>query len=421
MAEITFTSGQEEGLQQFTEFFLAPNESVMLLKGYSGTGKSTLVKEIIRRLPELEAMAKLISSDFVPYEAVLSATTNQAAESLSIATGHALETKTIHSVLGLRLQIDDYRTGKKVLVPTLRDKVRRKLIFIDEVSYIDRMLLQHIFNETEDCKFVFIGDPAQLTPVGSNFMPVFQMQERQIELTQPTRFETGPVAGLVHALRATVVEGAKYPNFSNFVEPGVLEKLPMAVWQQRVLEAFENPDVWGSVKILCYTNDAVDFYNKWLTEHFHGDTTPKPGQRLVCNESKGNGVSRLNNNCEVLVTEVEDAEVYGVPGWRLQLRSSVGSYFMPASRERVKHALARAREEDDFTAMREIQENWVDLRPSFACTVNKSQGSTYDYAFIDLGNIVNKVKQNSQLARILYVGCSRVRKGMFFQGDVKGA
>lgn len=421
MAEFKFTQGQEEGLQLFTEFYLNPLESVMLLKGYSGTGKSTLVAEIISRLPELESMAKLVMPDYVPYEVVLSATTNQAAESLAIATKNVCETKTIHSVLGLRLQVSDYRTGKKELVPTRSEKVTRKLIFIDEVSYIDKALLQHIFNETENCKFVFIGDPAQLTPVGSNFMPVFKMQNKQIELTEPTRFETGPVAGLVHALRACVVSEAPYPNFSKFVEPGVLEKLPMAAWQQRVLEAFENPDVWGNVKILCYTNDAVDFYNKWLTEHFHGDTEPKPGQRLVVNESKGNNVSRVNNNQEVLVQAVAEAEEHGVKGWRLELRSHAGSWFMPASRESAKQALKLAREEDDWTAMREIQDMWVDLRPSFACTVNKSQGSTYDYAFIDLGNILKKVKQNSQLARILYVGCSRARKGMFFQGDVSGS
>ena len=420
MAEFKFTKGQEDGLKSFTEFYLSPNETVMLLKGYSGTGKSTLVAEIISQLPKLEAMAKMLDPDFVAYEPVLSATTNQAAESLIIATGNKHEARTIHSTLGLRLEMEDYRTGKKVLRPTKEKKVSRKLIFVDEVSYIDKALLAHIFGETEDCKFVFIGDPAQLTPVGSNYMPVFNLKTREIELTEPTRFETGPVAGLVNELRQTVVANAPYPNFSKFVEAGVLEKFPLQQWQALVLDAFNDPDKWGRTKILCYTNDAVQFYNNWLTGVFHGSTDPKPGQVMVANETKQLAQAMIANNGEVLITDVEPAIQHNVSGWHLTIRNKGEGWFMPSSRDATKQALKYAREEDDWTAMREIQDQWLDLRPSFACTVNKSQGSTYDTGFIDLGNIMQKVKQNSQLARILYVCCSRFRKRMFFTGDTRG-
>ena len=51
-----------------------------------------------------------------------------------------------------------------------------------------------------------------------------------------------------------------------------------------------------------------------------------------------------------------------------------------------------------------LKQNFPDLRPRDAATVHKSQGSTYDNVFIDLGNI-STCHQADQAARMLYVAC----------------
>lgn len=420
MAAFTYTKGQEDGFRMFCEWYMHLTETIMLLKGYSGTGKSTLVQRMIEHVSTLDEMLRTIDTDHEPYEVILSATTNQAAESLAIACGGKYEVRTVHSVLGLRLETVDYKKGTKELRATLTEKVRKKLLIVDEVSYIDKVLLSHIFNETEECKILLIGDPAQLTPVGSKYMPAFNLKQRTIELTEPVRFEEGPLAELIHELRACVL-GGPYPNFSNYKAANVVEKLPPDEFKQRIFDAFTPEAPWGNAKVLAFSNDRVTAYNNWLSSQFLGDSVPKVGQRMFANETAINGASRVNNNTEVVVTSVVEAKRFGCPGWELELANKGETvWFLPMTRQAKKTALNIARQDNDWNAMREITDEWVDLRPAFSCTVNKSQGSTYDYVFIDLADLLRKIRDNDQLARSLYVGVSRARKGAFFCGDVKG-
>jgi ATP-dependent exoDNAse (exonuclease V) alpha subunit len=69
--------------------------------------------------------------------------------------------------------------------------------------------------------------------------------------------------------------------------------------------------------------------------------------------------------------------------------------------------------------MKIILDTWIDLRPSFAQTVNKSQGSTYDIVMIDLNDICSKCRTLEQLARILYVALSRGRSRIIMTGDLR--
>lgn len=115
MSAFTLTQDQQNAMAAFTQFLTDPAETVFVLKGYSGTGKSTLVSVLLDQLPNLMKTAKLISPSLREYEVALTATTNKAAENLSHITGqHAV---TIHSFLGLRVQTD-YRSGVTQLLPS---------------------------------------------------------------------------------------------------------------------------------------------------------------------------------------------------------------------------------------------------------------------------------------------------------------
>ncbi len=420
MTDIKYTEGQERGSVLFGKFYLDPFENVMLLKGFSGTGKSTLVQRLLREIPKLDEMCKLLSADYVPYEVALTATTNQAAEALATSTGFTQEVTTIHKYLGLRVIVTDYRKNLRELRATKRDKRERCLIFIDEASYIDQALLTLIMDNTVDCKIVFIGDHAQLKPVQSNYMPAFSMNRNEIELTELVRFDDGPISSMVSALRKTVLEGI-WPNFSDFLSPGVIEKVDRGSFEQLAQDAFKPDSGYGRSKILAYTNDTVIGYNSRMAAVFNGSTDPQPGQIMVCNEEANNGSDRVSNNSEVQIVEVCEAVERGYKGWHLQLANKKGLFFMPRNcRTARKAAHSEAVQQDDYEFMQEVLEQWIDLRPAFSCTVNKSQGSTYDTTFIDLGNILATVRGGDQLARILYVGCSRARSRMIFTGDKRG-
>jgi ATP-dependent exoDNAse (exonuclease V) alpha subunit len=90
---------------------------------------------------------------------------------------------------------------------------------------------------------------------------------------------------------------------------------------------------------------------------------------------------------------------------------------MPESRQEWKDAIKEARELEDFEAVQEMTEEWIDLRAAYSCTINKSQGSTYDKVFIDLDDL-KKCRDTNQLARMLYVGVSRARNNVYLTGDL---
>lgn len=420
MSQITYTDGQEKGSLLFGQFYMKLDEHVMLLKGFSGTGKSTLVQRLIQEVHKYDQMLEMLSEDYRPYTVVLTATTNQAAESLAASIGFTMEVGTIHKFLGLRVETVDYVKKIKELRATRKDKRERYLIFIDECSYIDAKLMRMIMSETIDCKIVFIGDHAQLKPVGASYMPAFAMDKNQIELTEMVRFDDGPISNMVSALRRTVLEGI-WPNFSDFLHPGVIEKLSRQDFDAQIAHAFRGDNPYGKTKIMAYTNDCVIGYNNRLAHSLNGTSDPLVGQIMVNNEECRVGNERVANNIEVMVEDVEDTVRYGFPGWNLKLRGKNAEFFMPKNCRKAKgEAHHKAVALDDFEFMQEVVDSWIDLRPAWACTVNKAQGSTYDTSFIDLGNILSTVRGGDALARTLYVGNSRARHRMFFTGDVRG-
>ena len=99
---ITLTKDQQSALDAFIQFLTDPIETVFVLSGYSGTGKSSLVKVLLDRLPSIYKSIKLVDPCHKEYSVELTATTNKAAESLSYLTGSSVGH--IHSYSGLRGQ-----------------------------------------------------------------------------------------------------------------------------------------------------------------------------------------------------------------------------------------------------------------------------------------------------------------------------
>lgn len=138
---------------------------------------------------------------------------------------------------------------------------------------------------------------------------------------------------------------------------------------------------------------------------------------MQVNSRATNKACELKTGENVVIASVDEDDFYGVPGYTLCLRDKPGTFFMPKNKDLAKQRLKEAQANDEWSVMKIIQDSWLDLRPSFACTVNKSQGSTYHTVFIDLGD-VSRVNTNNQLARFMYVGTSRAKYRVVYTGDV---
>ena len=162
------TDSQKYWLESIVDFLYTPDKNILyLLKGYAGTGKSTLIGHLVKLL----SMAN--------YKAVLMAPTGRAAK--VIANYSDKKAFTIHK----QIYFTKTEKGSGVQFVLKPNKYRNTLFIVDEASMIgdDRQsaklfengsllddLMQYVDAGT-NCKLLLVGDPAQLPPVHLTISP----------------------------------------------------------------------------------------------------------------------------------------------------------------------------------------------------------------------------------------------------------
>lgn len=410
---ITLTKDQQNALEAFGRFMTDPTESVFVLSGYSGTGKTTLVKTLLEQMPNFMKTYCLLNPKANEYQIELTATTNKAAENFSQLSGK--EVNTIHSYLSLRVNTN-YETGVTTLVPRSMEPKQGILLFIDEASYVDSNLLRLIFKLTKDCKIVFIGDPAQLTPIKSSGTPVFTAHFPGAHLSQVVRQAEGnPIVDLSTKFRETVNSG----EFFSFTPDGhSIKYLERSDFNKAIESEFTRPDwKYQDSKVLAWTNKCTIGYNHAVRDHVKGNPNFQVGDYAVCNKYVQVGNKNIKTDQLVQITGISpDTSEYDVAGNQFTLDNCI-SVFMPKSLADKNALIKKARAAEQFSIVERADNQWIDLRAAYAQTVNKSQGSTYDRVFIDLDDI-KKVNSGDTLARLMYVAISRARHQVILVGDI---
>jgi ATP-dependent exoDNAse (exonuclease V) alpha subunit len=157
----TPTIKQNIGLQQLSNFIFSKEANeLFVLKGYAGTGKTTIIGVLVKNLWEVQKSA------------VLLAPTGRAAKVISNYSQK--EAFTIHKkIYTPRAE----KNGKMsfVLAP---NKHKKTLFIVDEASMISD-LIQYVYSGFQ-CKLLLIGDTAQLPPVKLDLSPA--LNESNLEL-----------------------------------------------------------------------------------------------------------------------------------------------------------------------------------------------------------------------------------------------
>ena len=162
------TTEQSQVVSMWADFLLSTQrDEVFLLRGYAGTGKTTLVGALVRALAALRR------------HVVLLAPTGRAAKVFSLHADHPAFTihKKIYRQKTFSAEMVDFQSDI--------NRHRNTLFLVDEASMISneglsgnifgtgRLLddLVHYVYAGEGCRLMLVGDSAQLPPVGEELSP----------------------------------------------------------------------------------------------------------------------------------------------------------------------------------------------------------------------------------------------------------
>jgi exodeoxyribonuclease-5 len=340
------------------------------------------------------------------------------------------------------------------------------LVLIDESSMVDSTLLEitlrcaHPFRT----RLVFVGDPAQLPPVGEERSPVFDLaRARRVALHQVVRHQ-GPVLRLATGLRQGTLPLRPPPVLHPLRTPqGMVCALDRSRWLEAAQDALrrsastDNPDL---ARILCYTNRSLEQLVPIARRALHGamaDQMPVlPGEVLIsrsavmapaCSGGKEGAEEPdmvLGSNRELVVRDVMsercDLADFGLSpvdlGGRevpridtlavvvdggespltLRLLPPLGS----AARDSLEVVLRQLRQRAREAPKQEGRSLWrrffllrdafAWLGPAAVLTVHRSQGSTFAEVFVD--SDVFWAKDPLLRRQLIYVAVSRASRAV---------
>lgn len=413
--------GQQEAANGFFEFLLSDAKEYAI-SGPGGVGKTHLMSHLIDTIiPQYKQTCDIMGIEAKYDEVFMTATTNKAAEVLAIATQRP--TKTVHSIMNLKVQ-DDFKTGISRVVPTNGWTVHEdKIFFIDECSMIDTPLYEKLHEGTHNCKIVYVGDHCQLSPVMEATSPIYRKDLPFFELTEPMRTKDPHLQAINQQLRTTVETGVFKPIQ---ICPGTIDLLNEDQLQAKIHEHFLHQTL--DSRLLAYTNARVMQFNDYIRElrqlpdeytvgEFLVNNSAIQLKRMMLSVEEELTIATASPNTDLMLIEPGvELEVR-----KVELKTAIGGIIpdimLPVNRTHFAQLLAYYKRTKNWTAYYYLKNTFPDLRQRDAATVHKSQGSTYDTVFIDLGNL-STCHQPNMVARMLYVAFSRAKTRVYLYGTL---
>ncbi|MDO8993461.1 ATP-dependent RecD-like DNA helicase [Daejeonella sp.] len=443
------TAQQREVFVMLEKFLSSTNaDECFILKGYAGTGKTTLISALVKVLPKMKL------------KSVLLAPTGRAAKVISNYSGK--KAFTIHKKI--------YR--KKVAASpemnfVLGDNIMENTLFIvDEASMISDQvhdysrqsllqdLISYVYNG-KNCKLMLVGDTAQLPPVGSAISPAlnkqfvsdqFRLSVFTYELTDVVRQEKE--SGILFnatQLRELVRKGEEV--FPKFKIRGYKDIFRMT--GERLIEglnyAYDKYGMENSI-VICRSNKNANAYNQNIRNRIlyreeelsSGDHIMVVRNNYFWLKPEDNSGDFIANGDIAKIRKVRSIEEqYGFRFAELVIELldypdqeplsckvmldtlySETPSLSNADNKRFYEAVLQdyMHIENKKLRMEELKKdpyyNALQIKFAFAVTCHKAQGGQWPAVFIDQGYLTDEML-NTEFLRWLYTGVTRSNKELF--------
>lgn len=443
------TEGQATVLYHLAAFLLSkkPNPTY-ILRGYAGTGKTTLVTTMVKTLPQ-------IGMGFV-----LMAPTGRAAKVIGNYTQRFAST--IHKKIYQTLSLPD---GSMRMVRA-ENKHKDTVFIVDEASMISeehefgtRSLLDDLINYVfsgERCRLLLIGDTAQLPPVGNSHSPALDIDTLRNEypLTIAT-YELIEVkrqallSGILYnatQLRERLLEGLPFYS-PPFFDLGFddTQKIDPETFEELLQNAFDNEHRNESV-IICKSNKRANLFNQAIRSrilNMEGEIATSDLLMVVKNNyywSDGNKeISFIANGDMAEIRKISRyEEMYGFrfadvvlhfPDYPEALDLEVKIML-----DTLNSESASLTEEDQLRLRQAVEADYMDIpnrkdrykemkknpwfnalqvKFAYALTCHKTQGGQWKEVFVDSAfNLKDELEKED--LRWLYTAVTRAQEKLFF-------
>lgn len=289
--------------------FLNSDASVFILRGYAGTGKTTMVKVIADYIEQIRQLAMM-------------APTGRAARVLAMKTGHTATT--IHKAIYSKAHVEPKKVKniaesefKFVFSINNSENGGNIVAIVDEASMVCSRKIEHeLFmfgtdNLMEDLltfvrpnfggKVIFVGDPAQLPPVGesvSNALRAEYFKEKglkviEAELTEVLRQKDDSVILKNAMMIRDLLKKDKRNQLVFEEQKDDVETVPSEQFLDKYLNYRKESGRHDSV-IICYSNKSANRYNRDIRKSLYGGDVPLQENDILLITQNNYRLDRMN-------------------------------------------------------------------------------------------------------------------------------
>ena len=457
---------QRAAFDKLCNFLTSPDDSVYVIKGWAGTGKTYCVSLFVKYALEI------VYANKNWYRIAVTGPTNKSVRVIKKTSGirsTRVTFQTIHKLLGLKEKIT--MDGKQEFVNDGDFKpgiASTRLLIIDEVSMLNDDLFEKILQYREKTKIICMGDPAQIPPVGRPDCIPFreelakQYKIKTVELRTVMRQKEGNAiidssvmirSGLGSSESqvspvSIVNEKGEGVEFLNLNSEEVRKGFP-----KRLEGYFKTPQFSKDseyAKIIAWRNKTVSTMNDLIRSVIYGEEAKTSkilvGEKLIANNpiiQDGNIVLNTNDEFSVIdftiktesprfmlsknpdddpveitlkyydtkVSYLDDNDNEVQIGIEILHEDSEIEFQKFATVLKMK-AIEKKGADKSWVRYYNFLRRYADVSYSYSITAHKSQGSTYNTTFVledDINMNLDVVERN----RIKYTAYTRASKKVY--------
>lgn len=378
---ITYNKEQKEAIKS------ALTNNVSIITGGPGTGKTTIIKGILR----LYSIYKKISYDSITREVCLLAPTGRASKRMSETCG--IGASTIHRFLKWDKESNTFAVNEL-------NKVHYNMFIIDETSMLDNHLLSSLFKGIDiHTKIIFVGDEYQLPSVGPGLILSDMIS-----------------AGVPHIKLETI-----YRQSENSYIPMLAKDIKNVNVTDDYLDKKDDYNF-----ISCDSKEIKNILVQ-IVEKMQDKKMDLGNLQVLAPMYKGeNGIDNLNIVLQELINPKDKKKdeikvgpiTYRVGDKILNLVNDIDNNIYNGDIGYIKSIDINSKKEPivveyDNNEVGYKRENFNQITHAYAISIHKSQGSEFMHVIMPITKGYSRMLYN----KLLYTGVSRAKKSLVLLGD----